>query len=131
MNFRATISSFSRRNGITSQMSRSYPIQPGTHHFYQYSVPNGTLTNNYDSLDYRINEYGWDRWLRWFNTNTNVRATLAIAQNTNTNVWTTHTKSRRDDTLLTVDFNLQTRDDAYSLQVPQGRHFENIINLKK
>jgi len=33
-------------------------------------------------------------------------------------------KSRRDGTLLTVDFNLRTRDIAYSLQVPQGRHFE-------
>jgi len=36
-------------------------------------------------------------------------------------------KSHRDGTLLTVDFNLRTRDDVYSTQVPQGRHFEVSI----
>ena len=32
-------------------------------------------------------------------------------------------KSRRDDTLLTVDFNLRERNVADLTQVPQGRHF--------
>ena len=32
-------------------------------------------------------------------------------------------KSRSDDTLLTVDFNLRTRKTAYSFKVPQGRYF--------
>ena len=31
-------------------------------------------------------------------------------------------KSRRGDTLLTVDFNLRTKDTTPFLQVPQGRH---------
>ena len=32
------------------------------------------------------------------------------------------TKSRRDETLLTVDFNLRARKATYSPQVPQGRY---------
>ena len=32
-------------------------------------------------------------------------------------------KSRRDDTLLTVGFNLRKETDAHVSQVPQGRHF--------
>jgi len=36
-------------------------------------------------------------------------------------------KSSRDETLLTVDFNLRTRGTLYSQKVPQGQHFNNVI----
>jgi len=36
-------------------------------------------------------------------------------------------QSRRDNTLLTVEFILRTRDVVHALQVPQGRHFEWMI----
>ena len=37
-------------------------------------------------------------------------------------------KSRRDDTLLTVGFNLRKR--MYTLgKVPQGRHFAGVVNF--
>ena len=32
-------------------------------------------------------------------------------------------KSCKDETILTVDFNLRTRNTTHSLQVPQGRHY--------
>ena len=35
--------------------------------------------------------------------------------------------SRRDEILLTVDFNLRTMDTTHAIQVPQGRHFGAII----
>ena len=37
-------------------------------------------------------------------------------------------KSRRDGILLTVDFNLRTKDTAHLLQVTQGRHFGIIVS---
>ena len=37
----------------------------------------------------------------------------------------TSPKSRRDDTLLTVDFNLRKRNVTDFTQVPQGRHLYN------
>ena len=37
-------------------------------------------------------------------------------------------QSRRDGILLTVDFNLRTKDTAHLLQVPQGRHFGIIVS---
>jgi len=41
------------------------------------------------------------------------------------------TKSRSDETLLTVDFNLRRRNVTLSLQVPQGRHFvEKVSSLQ-
>ena len=36
-------------------------------------------------------------------------------------------KSCKDDILLTVDFNLRTRDALYATQVPQGRRFGTAI----
>ena len=36
-------------------------------------------------------------------------------------------QSRRDVTLLTVEFILRTICDAHALQVPQGRYFERMI----
>ena len=40
-------------------------------------------------------------------------------------------KSRRDDILLTVDFNLRTRNVTDCAQVPQGRYscfnFDNVV----
>ena len=37
-------------------------------------------------------------------------------------------QSRRDGTLLTVDFNLRTLDAIYSRQVPQGRYFGGVVS---
>ena len=42
-------------------------------------------------------------------------------------VQTRRRKSRRDKILLTGGFNLRTRDTMHSLQVPQGRHFGEMI----
>ena len=36
------------------------------------------------------------------------------------------TKSRRDDILLTVGFNLRLEITAHDLQVPQGRHISQV-----
>ena len=39
------------------------------------------------------------------------------------------TKSRSDDTLLTVDFNLRSRNKTHSPKVPQGRHFQTLQSV--
>ena len=39
------------------------------------------------------------------------------------------TKSRRDDTLLTVGFNLRTSNATHSAQVPQGRHLLQVQSV--